>query len=121
MGWHFLERRGAPTIDGYPMYRDVPGELPAGVQAAPSSIELVRDARGALTGGRVLRRYELAGQRCVVAAPVHVAACAGDTLTLELGALPAPTDWAACATPADAATLAPAPITGVPVTLTLRR
>ncbi|HVV87692.1 MAG TPA: hypothetical protein VHE35_31840, partial [Kofleriaceae bacterium] len=41
----------------------------------------------------------LGGQRCVVAAPVHVARCAGRALTLELGAIAPPTDWTACAAP----------------------
>ena len=117
IGYHFLDRGRA--IEGYPTFRDVPAKLPPGVQAAPAAIDLVR-AKGELQGGRWSRRYELAGQRCVVAAPVHVTACAGATLTLELGALQAPTDWTACPAAGDATALAHAPI-AAPLVLRLHR
>jgi hypothetical protein len=117
IGYHFLERGGA--AEGYPTFRDVPADLPPGVQAAPAVIDLVR-TNGQLVGGRWLRRHELGGQRCTVAAPVRVAACAGDALVLELGPLRAPTDWTGCGKPGAAAALAGAPI-DAPLVLRLRR
>ena len=117
VGYHFLDRGQA--VEGYPTFRDVPADLPPGVQAAPAAIDLVR-AKGELQGGRWSRRYELGASRCVVAVPVHVTACAGDTLTLELGSLHAPTDWTACPAPADATALARAPI-AAPFELRLHR
>ena len=118
LGYHFLERGAA--IEGYPTLRDVPADLPPGVRAAPAAIDLVR-ADGALLGGRWARRYELGGLQCTVAAPVRVARCAGRELVLELGPLAPPTDWAACAPPRDARTLASTPPPPGALTLALRR
>jgi hypothetical protein len=117
VGWHFLDRRAG--IEGYPTYREVAAEPSGDVRAAPAAMDLVRED-GVLVGGRWWRRYELGGLRCVVAAPVHVTACAGDELVLELGPIVAPTDWTACAKPGDAATLARTAI-AAPVRLRLHR
>lgn len=118
IGYHFL-RQGDAAL-GYPTFRDVPAELPPGVRAAPAAIEL-RLASGAPTAGRWTRRYELAAEQCVVAAPVRVLRCEGPELVLELGPLPPPTDWSACPAPQGAAALAAAPMPSPATTLSLHR
>jgi hypothetical protein len=112
LGYHFLDR--GPAIEGYPTFKDVPTELPAGVRAAPVAFDLARSASG--IAGRWSRRYELASQRCVVSAPARVTRCVGRELVLELGPLAPPADWSACPKPG-AAPVAAGPLS----TLTLRR
>ncbi len=117
IGWHFLDRGAA--IEGYPTYRDVPPGLPPGVQAAPAAIDLERGLGG--VRGRWSRRYELGGQRCVVAAPVRITRCAGRALTLELGPIAPPTDWSACAAPPTTAAMGQRPMPPDPITVELHR
>ncbi len=110
-GYHFLDRGLA--IEGYPTWKDVPVDLPAGVRAAPAAFDLER--RGTAITGRWSRRYQLGGARCTISAPATVTRCEGRELVIELGPLAPPADWSECPRPAEPPT--PGPTT----TLTLRR
>lgn len=92
--YHLLDRGG--RLELYPTFRDLPADLPAGVRASPSVIDLTRTSGAGSPRGTITRRYERGPDLCAVKHPVTLTACGGDRLTLELVAPAPPTDWTAC-------------------------
>ena len=100
--YHLLDLRG--RLELYPSFRDLPADLPAGVVAAPSVIDLIRVVGSPIARGTITRRYERGIDFCRVQHPATLVRCADDRLTLELVAPAPPTDWTRCTGPAGAPT-----------------
>lgn len=92
--WMILDHR--TTLEAYPLFDDVP-EVPAGHEIAPRVIDLERTPEG--LSGQVRRRYMQGAVRCEARVPVHVTACAGDTLDLVLADPVAPLGYEPCTWP----------------------
>ena len=91
--WMILEHTGELEI--YPLF---PDRLPAaGLETAPRVIDLARTPSG-ITGD-AKRRYLQRGGECIARAPVHVTACADDTLELVLADPAVPVGFTPCAYP----------------------
>ncbi|MEZ4400921.1 MAG: hypothetical protein R3B06_12925 [Kofleriaceae bacterium] len=88
-----LDRGG--RIELYPMFSDLPTDLPPGVVAAPAVIDLTR-ATGTDASGTVTRRYERSARFCRRTSPARLVSCRADRLTLEVTAVTPPDDWARC-------------------------
>lgn len=106
--YHLLDQRS--RLELYPTFRDLPDDLPPGVVAAPSVIDLTRTARGTVPRGTITRRYERGTDFCRMQHPAALVRCADDRLTLELVVPSPPTDWSRCTAPL-----------GTPSSLELRR
>jgi hypothetical protein len=100
--YHLLDLRG--RLELYPTFRDLPADLPAGVVAAPSVIDLTRTAGASPPRGTITRRYERGATFCAVKHPATLLRCADDHLAIELIVPAPPTDWTACADGATAVT-----------------
>lgn len=97
-------------LEVHPSFRDLPDELPPGVVAAPSVIDLARTPGPTLVRGTITRRYERGATFCAMKLPATLLRCDRDGLVLEVIDPQPPTDWAACLGP-----------TALPRTVTLRR
>ena len=92
--WMILDDR--KTLEAYPLFDDLRGPT----EIAPRVIDLERTKAG--LAGTQHRRYMRAADSCDDRAPVHVTACAGDTLDIVLADSVAPLSYAPCSWPARA-------------------
>ena len=95
--YHLLDLRG--RLELYPGFRDLPADLPPGVVAAPSVIDLTRVAGSPVPRGTSTRRYERGTDFCRVQHPATLVRCTDDRLTLEVVVPQPPTDWTRCSGP----------------------
>ncbi len=100
--YHLLDLRG--RVELYPTFRDLPADLPAGVVAAPSVIDLTRRANSELMRGTITRRYERGTDFCRIQHAATLVRCGDDRLTIEIVLPQPPTDWIRCTGPSGPAT-----------------
>jgi hypothetical protein len=92
--WMVLDDR--KTLEAYPLFTDARGSG----EIAPRVIDLERRKDG--LAGTQHRRYMRGADSCDDRVPVHVTACAGDTLDIVLADSVAPLSYAPCTWPSRA-------------------